>query len=132
MDILCEKNTGYMFSPKIVREGDQTLTSFNGITLNTTYSVYGIMIYEEGIYYLIYDDFKMPNWYAADLFIVKSSALPEKWYFNYFGQDENLTAIWGYEELVNDDQHFDGLGEQEEEDIKIFHERKNELDQSIS
>ncbi len=127
MEIKCEKNKGYMFSPKIVREGNETTTIFNGISLGTIYSVYGTMLYEEGVYYLIYDDFEMPNWYPADLFNVTSGSLPEQWYFKYFGKSENLSAIWGYYELVNVDKHFDGLGEQEQDEIDIFLKRKNEM-----
>jgi hypothetical protein len=128
MELRCEKNTGFMFSPKIVREGNETLTSYDGISFGTTYSVYGIILYEEGIYYLIYDDFKMPNWYYAELFSVISNSLPEKWYIKHFGQSESLTAIWGYYELVNVDNHFDGLGEQEQQAIDLFFKRKKEID----
>lgn len=127
MEIRCEKNSGYMFTPKLVREGNETTTIYNGISLGATYRVYGTMLYGEGVYYLIYDDFKMPNWYPADLFTVTLSSLPERWHFRYFGQSENLTAIWGYYELVSVDKHFDGLGEQEQEDIDIFLKRKNEM-----
>ncbi|WP_052344262.1 hypothetical protein [Bacillus ndiopicus] len=127
MEIRCEKNKGYMFSPKIVREGNETTTIFNGISVGTIYSVYGTMIYGEGVYYLICDDFEMSNWYPADLFSVTSGLLPEQWYFNYFGQSENLSTIWGYYELVNDEKHFDGLGEQEPDEIDVFLKRKNEM-----
>lgn len=116
-----------MFSPKIVREGNETTTFYKGISLGKTYRVYGTILYEGGIYYLIYDDFKMPNWYIADLFTVTFNVFPEKWYYKYIGQSESLTAIWGYYELVNVEKHFDGLGEQEQEHIDIFLMRKEEM-----
>ncbi|MCG3086907.1 phosphoribosylaminoimidazole synthetase [Sporosarcina cyprini] len=127
MNIKCEKDRGYIFSPKIVREGNEAETKFNGISLGMIYCVYGTMLYEEGVYYLIYDDFEMPNWYPADLFTVTSGSLPEQWYFKYFGQSENPSAIWGYYELVNVDKHFDGLGEQEQDEIDVFLKRKSEM-----
>lgn len=127
MEIKCKKNKWYMFSPKIVKDGNEMETIYNGISIDALYRVYGTMLYEEGIYYLIYDDLEMPNWYPADLFNVTSNSLPEQWYFKYYGHGENLSAIWGYNELVNVEKHFDGLNEQQQEEIEVFLKRKDEI-----
>lgn len=128
MEIRCERKTGYLFSPKLVREGNETTTTFNGISLGKTYKVYGMILYQEGIYYLVYDDFLMPNWYYSVLFKTVASDIPQGWYYKYFGQNESLSAIWGYDELVNDLKHYDGLSEQDQEEIEVFLKRKKEMD----
>ncbi|TWK83999.1 hypothetical protein CHCC20333_4672 [Bacillus paralicheniformis] len=39
--------------------------------------------------------------------------------------------MWGYKELVMDESHFDGLMERENDALKVFLERKKEIDEDF-
>ncbi|MCG8542536.1 MAG: hypothetical protein MJA82_21775 [Clostridia bacterium] len=121
MRIRCIEIEGYQFSRKDVREGITNRVKHKGLTLNKSYEVYGMVIFQEGLDYLILDDHDMPMWYSAELFEVEESLLPSKWYHSFFRYEEfGVTAIWGYFELVNFQEHFDGLAEQNEQDVELF------------
>lgn len=121
MRIRCIEIEGYQFSRKDVREGIANRVKHKGLTLNNSYVVYGMVIFQEGLDYLILDDNDMPMWYSAELFEVEESSLPSKWHHSFWGYDEyDVTAIWGYVELVNSQEHFDGLAEQNEQDVELF------------
>ncbi|MED4129768.1 phosphoribosylaminoimidazole synthetase [Shouchella miscanthi] len=125
MKVRCLTQEGYLHSPKVVKEGNEDLTNYGEITIGKEYIVYGIIHYEGGFRYLVYDDFETIYWYPAELFEVIDSNLPSNWHFKFFGQNaEPISAIMGYKELLNDD-HVDGLAELESEDIEIFLQMKN-------
>jgi hypothetical protein len=44
------------------------------------------------------------------------------WYFPFLNQrtESEVRAVWGYEELVNNEQHFERLAELEPEALEIF------------
>jgi hypothetical protein len=90
--------------------------------------VYSIIIYEDGLRYLLFDDCETPYWYPAELFEVTDNKIPKAWYYKFLGyREENISAILGYYELVHSEEHFDGLSEQEEEAIDLFLKRKKEM-----
>jgi hypothetical protein len=129
MQIRCTTTEGYLLTVKEVRHGNQTKTVYRGLTVGNSYTVYAIILYQEGIKYLIYDDFSMANWYPAELFKVINNGLPSEWHYQFYGYEEfGVTAIWGYKELVLTDEHYDGLCEQEPQEIQVFLSRKNEID----
>ena len=132
MKIKCKEVEGYQFSRKDVREGITNRVKHRGLTKEKSYVVYGMTICQEGLDYLIYDDYEMPMWYSADLFEIEDSLLPNNWHHSFWGYDEHgITAIWGYSELAKSQKHFDGLAEQNEEDVELFVKRKKETDEAI-
>ena len=87
------------------------------------------MIYGEILYYLIkgtYED--LPSWYPAELFEVIDNLIYMEWYFKFDSKNE-LSALWGYWELVFSEEHYNGLINREKKDIKIFLDRKKEIDE---
>lgn len=131
MKIKCTSTNGYTFTPRSIRKyGTDMKTDHQQITLDKIYNVYGIILYEEGLDYLIYDDYDMASWYCAELFEVVDHKMPNTWHHRYFGiSDEiSLSAIWGYHELVFSVEHYNGLLEQEREDVYLFYKRKKEID----
>lgn len=134
MKIKCTSTEDYIFTQRSIRErGLDMKTNRDRITLDKIYNVYGITLYEEGLNYLIYDDYDMASWYSAELFDVVDHKMPNTWIHRYFGisKEISLSAIWGYHELVFSEEHYNGLLEQEREDIYLFYKRKKEID-SIS
>ena len=120
-----------MFSPKSVKVGYDLKTIYEELEVNKEYYVYGIILYEDGIKYLLYVDSEIPAfplWYPAELFEVVDNVLPANWYYKFNGVIEGaVSAIWGYKELVLSDSHFDSLEEQETADIELFLKRKKEM-----
>jgi hypothetical protein len=128
MKVKCIKTEGYTFGIRDVKNGVNMTTNYNGVDLNNNYFVYGIIIYREGIRYLLHDKFDMPNWYPAELFTVIENNIPNNWYYKFNGYTEyGITAIWGYHELVNNEEHYNGLCEQESNDVNLFLKRKMEM-----
>ncbi|MGE6896721.1 phosphoribosylaminoimidazole synthetase [Priestia flexa] len=131
MIVKCKSLETYMFSPKSVREGYDQKTKYEELEINKEYYVYGTIMYEEGLRYLLYvglDFPAIPFWYPAELFEITDHKVPMNWLYKYNGViDGAVSAVWGYEELVMSDQHFDGLSEQEDSDIELFLKRKKEM-----
>ncbi|HWK22295.1 MAG TPA: hypothetical protein VNS08_04595 [Ureibacillus sp.] len=91
--------------------------------------MYGMIIYEDGLRYLLFDDCETPYWYPAELFEVVENKIAESWYYKFLQHsDEAISAIWGYFELVHSEKHFDGLSEQEQQAVDLFFERRKDID----
>lgn len=132
MRVTCISTDSYLLSNRAVRQGDETRTCYQGVSLDQGYLVYGIILYEDGLRYLLYDAFGMPNWYPAELFEVVDSRCPSNWYYRFLGYDDSsLTAIWGYEELVSSDVHYDELCEQDPGAVELFTRKKREIDDAF-
>jgi hypothetical protein len=69
-----------------------------------------------------------PNWYPAELFDVIDRKLPSNWHYAFLGIPSYLNAIWGYDELVNVEGHFDKISEREESALMVFVKRRRETD----
>lgn len=129
----CLMTEGYLFNKKEVREGYKRLTNYQGIITKKQYNVYGIILVQESVKYLLFNDFEMANWYPVELFQVVDSQLPRNWCFQFFGYEEyGVSAIWGYREIVENEEHYTGLCEQEKNDIELFLKRKKEIDNCIN
>lgn len=104
-------------------------TEFN-LTIGKQYTVYAMMIWKNVINYLVVsDDSLSPSWLPAHLFETTEPTLPKNWYFKYFRKHENptiagLSAIWGYEELITDEDHYRALTELEPDALEVFMKRK--------
>lgn len=129
MRIKCIGNNGsYLDKITLQKSGDLKTVEYP-IKIGDEYVVYGQMIYDEVLYYLIkgtYED--LPSWYPAELFEVTNNLIYMEWYFRFDSKSE-LSAIWGYWELVFSLEHYNGLIDREKKDIKIFLDRKKEIDE---
>lgn len=105
MKIKCTSTNGYTFTPRSIRKyGTDMKTDHQQITLDKIYNVYGIILYEEGLDYLIYDDYDMASWYYAELFEVVDHKMPNTWHHRYFGiSDEIRKKLANYtNHLINE------------------------------
>ncbi|MEG0307616.1 MAG: hypothetical protein RR636_06720 [Clostridium sp.] len=130
MRVKCNNYTGSSLSTKALDASGTIGTEFE-LTINQEYVVYGIMLWEGVPKYLIIGNENLASWYPAELFEVVDNCLPLEWYFNYYS-GESLEAIWGYKEMVMDEAHYDELIEWEDEAVKIFLKRKNEIDEMLN
>ncbi len=129
MRIKCIGNNGSYLDKITLQKSGELKTVEYPIKIGDEYVVYGQMIYDEVLYYLIkgtYED--LPSWYPAELFEVTNNLIYMEWYFRFDSKSE-LSAIWGYWELVFSLEHYDGLIDREKKDIKIFLDRKKEIDE---
>ena len=129
MKVKCLANTGKGFSEYTMTHMGCSVNTKMPLCINETYTVYGQMLYRGILKYLIKGTTEnLPSWYPAEIFEVKDSLLPFDWYFKYKRNDE-ISAIWGFQELANDEQYLYDLIEREDEAIRIFLKRKKEIDE---
>lgn len=129
MKIKCIANTGNMLShgAKLLGNSDETKYSTK---IGEVYNVYGQHLYKGILSYLIIGTYEnLPSWYPVELFEVVDPMLPLEWYYKFYGYDSVISSIWGYRELVLDENHHDDLLEREDEAIRIFLKRKKEIDE---
>jgi hypothetical protein len=117
---------------KLVKSGNLLKTNYEGIKKGKTYTVYGMVLYEDSIIYLLYDEYQMANWYPGELFEVIDHKIPSNWYYQFYGYQEiGISAIWGYRELVLSKEHYNGLGEQDSDEVALFFKNKEVIDRDI-
>ncbi|SFT02445.1 hypothetical protein [Marininema halotolerans] len=132
MRVQCIANKGKDLPKKYWdAEAEEEYTEYYELKIGHVYIVYGMYLYKDIINYLVAYSINpaLPFWYPADLFKVVNQILPMEWYFSHSkGTEDEITAVWGYQELM-DDKHFDDLMEREPEALKIFKKRKKEIDE---
>jgi hypothetical protein len=128
MKVKCLFNTGRNLSQKFLDEG-WTKESKMQLNLNSENVVYGISYFKnDSCYFLICDKYLKPFWYPDEIFEISNNKLSSLWYFINCNEPLGMQVIWGYEELVNIDNHNDNLMEREDEALEIFYKRKKEMD----
>ncbi|WP_107670452.1 hypothetical protein [Cyanothece sp. BG0011] len=117
----------YRFSEEHYAVGFSNETKFD-ITPNYEYEVYGMCIWRKILMYLLCDDYNLPCFYPSELFKVVQYELPTYWKFTTYDNDEySAKAIWGYPELVDDDNHYIALQERDKAALKIFLDMKSKF-----
>ena len=121
MDVICNIDNGSCLQRQVLELGFTEHSKFN-ITVGRCYSVLAMSMWASHIFIMLADDTKLPNWYPIDIFSVSNGRMPESWCFAYFGDKQNslLSALWGYDEIVNRREHYDGLIERDADELEIF------------
>lgn len=130
MRVLCGANSGCALSKGRFEEGYSPSSEFD-LGVGKEYIVYGISLWQGALLYLVIGEGRFPHWYPSELFSVTRKELPPGWYFTSLGEEgHDLRAVWGYDELVNTDRHFDDLANAVKGAIDIFVERKKQIDEA--
>ena len=128
MRVRCIANTGKGFSEYTLKHrgcSEETILPF---IIGDEYTVYGQLIWKGMLQYLIQGSQEhLPSWYPAEVFEVIDPRLSRSWFFQYDGQSD-FSAIWGFKELVFDQNFNDALMEWEDWAIQVFFERKLFMD----
>lgn len=132
MKVKCIFNHGKHANANTLNEGHYTLlTDKSGmIEINKDYYVYGIALgYSGNLTYLIADG-GISNWIPAEFFEVIDPLLPVEQYFVLRESNERMQprALWGYKELIEKQDHYQGLWLSEKEDREIFALAKKRID----
>jgi hypothetical protein len=97
------------------------------LTVGSAYPVLGMELYRGILQLLIPDnsDRQYPQWMPVELFDVDVTELPAVWYFRSYGNSSSarqhgFQARWGYRQLVESDEHRDGLEELDPAALAIF------------
>jgi hypothetical protein len=115
-------------------ETDGTVYPLN---IGSTYAVLGMGLWEHILTVLVRDEYGYPCFAPAGLFAAGTSPIPESWSFGLFsgirasGTDvwtDPRGAVWGYFELVNDEDHAGALGEHQPDALAIFVDRAHQAD----
>lgn len=103
------------------------------LPIGEVFIVYSISIWEGILQYLIVENAEQeskPFWFPAELFVVEDYLLPSEFYYKYFGLNDirGVNALWGYKEMVLDDNHYVDLIERNARAEEIFLIRKRQID----
>jgi len=139
MKIKCINNTGESLrsyentnlkKEELGRFGATGYTEY-GLVIGKEYLVMGMIFGEGSLDYLI-DDGRVISTYPYPLFEVIVNDISPKWFFKSFKKDDDnypyQEAVWGYYELVFDENHYEELVEMEEKAHRIYFRRKIELE----
>ena len=129
MRVRCESNDASRLAAERFEGGFTPVSEFDLVPGNE-YVVYGTMLSGSLLSYLIMGEGKSPHWYPAELFNVTQSDLPPNWHFGVFSKEQGyvVNAIWSYEEMINDEEHFDALSDLEPNAVDVFAKRLAEMD----
>ncbi|MEV4334160.1 hypothetical protein AB0K02_27130 [Streptomyces sp. NPDC049597] len=93
------------------------------ITAGRNYGVYGLAQYASRAIVLVRSDDDRPNWCPLEWFRVVDGHIPGDWEFSVVDPTGSaLQLLFGYPELVNDPDHYDGLLERDPRAISVFRE----------
>jgi hypothetical protein len=135
MKVKCIANTGKDLFMRTLAKQHLITSIFNPLEIGDYYTVYGIVLWDGNLHYLVVDRYKdaelEPSLYPAELFEVIDNRLPQGGYFAFLGTEDENEAVWGYKEFVLDLKHHESLYEREEDALKIFFQRKLQMDESL-
>lgn len=129
MIVKCLSNSGAAFIKSTLGKRGGTQSMVLPLKVNGIYTVYGQVLSEGIMEYLILGEENYPSWYPVELFEIIDDRIYFDWMFNYRGRD-GISAVWGYEELVRDEEYIYNLEDREEMAIQIFLDRKKEIDEA--
>lgn len=122
-----------VFYDKSIRYHD-TDFSGHGLLINEIHLVMAMVLYKDTkyLYYLV-DINGKPNWFPNELFEVTDNSLPTQWSFKIFNDesDVDVYCIWGYDEICNNEEHYDQLIERENEALMIYFNNKRKIEEEI-
>lgn len=100
------------------------------LKINKEYNVYGLGLHTSGAKILIDpSDCGDPAWYDSNVFLIVCQNISKTWKCVQFDQNtDDWGIVFGYEELLNDSDHFNGILEGDEKSLDIFLHRKRIID----
>jgi hypothetical protein len=123
MRVTCNANTGKALTTKYLV--GNTPESIFHVTIGREYAVFSVAVYRGATMLLLSDDSNLPNWYPVDLFSISDARVPQDWLSAaYAGTGDHLQFLIGYERIVSDESHYDGLLERIPVDLEAFRMEK--------
>lgn len=95
-----------------------------GLIVGKSYFVMGIILFGKDIKILV-DEEGRPSWFPIELFDMIDNKIENDWFFIVPNSIE-IKAIWGFDELCNDENYFDSLACRDEKALEIYFKKKSE------
>ena len=132
MDIKCKANMGAALSPECLVLGYTEESEFY-LIIGKNYQVFAMALWHSVIVFLIVDESGRPAWQPSELFSLVDARLPEEWFFTEYSNEESgVQAVWGYEALIFDPDHYDLLTEYDPGALRVFEEERRKRQPSRS
>ncbi|MBZ0097636.1 MAG: hypothetical protein K8F30_01050 [Taibaiella sp.] len=140
MQIICNANTGRIIPVFARLPGESDETRFTPLIIGEKYIVYGLMFMCKRIDYLICPDSNGPCWMPGNLFEVTEPFTP-RWEIcladkscNYrkLFMEFGITALLGYDKLVNSYEHYEGILERNPIHLYEFFVHKKVMDEEVA
>jgi hypothetical protein len=137
MLVRCEANSGKALPERARIRHETDLTEFTPLKVGATYHVYGLMISVARIDFFICPPENNPFWFPASLFSVQDGRLPNNWCFGFtlgnpgfaaLYEEFKVEALLGYPELVKNYEHYAGVLERDEFELRKFFREKISID----
>lgn len=133
MKIKCVYTSGKHINIETEKEGyfSKNTDASYWIKEGNEYFVYGMALgHNGGLMYLIVSDGGNYHWAPIEFFEIIDPLLPVEQYFTLRKSNERMQpqALWGYKELIEKEDHYQGLWLSEKEDREIFALAKKRID----
>ncbi|MDR3413002.1 MAG: hypothetical protein P4L87_18965 [Formivibrio sp.] len=124
MRVICNSNSGKSISNRYLNLGFNVNSIFS-VLIGKEYEVFAMSLWSQALFILLADENHLPSWFPLDLFSLSNPDLPGGWSFSSDLDNANgLQALWGYERLITDTSHYDGLLERDPEALRHFYEEE--------
>ena len=119
MKVVCKANNGAGLRQETLRITGNAPSSKFWITLGAEYEVVGMFVWKGVLEVILRDDTQKPNSYPIELFDVSDSRIPDYWSFSSNVGRTDITAVWGYAELLVQ-AHLEGIFERDVKELAVF------------
>ena len=104
-DILCAASDDNFVASTEYLSPNGTIAGYN-LSVGEEYLVYGILVTEGQIRYLICDKDNEPAFFPAQLFSITNSMIMFDWEFNIYQWSDGECAVWGDSSFAKDYHYF--------------------------
>ena len=123
--------------PAFAYDGRQGVTSDTEfpVTPSRTYFVFGVTLLLGIAWYYVVDDdgHDWPTWMPAPLFDVVDGTIPGSWIVGYFRfSRDNQYPMLSFPEWANDHSFYERLVDGDPEAVRVFSERRAEVEAGLS
>lgn len=131
MILRCIQNDPSALAPEQLRVAAKYQTVYP-LSIGAEYRIAGMVLYASVLYLLVEDDEGSPLMAPTAMFSTEMVQLPGSWMFQIRdrrgsavsdGYGDETIAIWGYAELVEDEDHFQMLAEWNPKALEVFRGR---------
>ena len=125
MRVICRANNSKALTPKYFAALSASEQTIYHVSVAAEYFVFAMALYNSVMILLLVDDTGKPNWYPIEFFSFNQPKLPADWFFSMdVANEHGVGAIWGYQHLVSDPEHYERLIEREPDALRIFEQEQ--------
>src|SRR5579883_1533882 len=100
------------------------------LTVGREYVVYAVAIRNQQVWYYVVDDDNLwfPIYKPAPLFEIADARVSRYWKLKLTPGNLDHEVLLAFEEWISDEQFYDRLSDKEQTEVKVFRERKQQMD----